>query len=53
MVPETHMKFCVTEQIRQKKSFCPQNLGKWANNGEKKGFLILFKIFPFFTEFVH
>ena len=53
MVPETHMKFCVTEPDSSQKIFCPQNLGKWANNGEKKGFLILFKISPFFTEFVH
>ena len=47
MVPENHMKLCVTELYFLEKKFLPKKLGKWTKNGSKAGF------FEFIEKFEH
>ena len=48
MVPETHMKLCVTELDFLGKFFLPPKLGKWPQNGPKTGVF-----FEFIGKFSH
>ena len=52
MVPETHVKLCMTEPDFPGNIFLPQKFGKWTQNGSKTVFWIYWKIYSLiFSEF--